>query len=488
MRIPKRHILALLFCLVSMLLSAETLVCTVDSYRAVQLSGDVPDGAEAAFLSTTQSGGRITAGNTATLTLSGMEGVTVRSLALYMRSNKSAGAGSFRMYTDAQVVATISDAPFSASSWNGAYCSESLVRIEVPMAAFRLHGTLTMEITASANSLYIGSYEITYTPPSPSLGVVSFVTGTSQYIPDKSEFYRGGGVILPALQSPDADWSFLGWTTASVSQTTQCPEYFPAGSHFYPKGRTMLYALYRNGETPADFLNTDSLSSGVYALANYDYSCLMTGPVINRHVGARNVEIEAVMDVSFYSIPGDAVTEDCRYVLTCTSEGVTVQHEQSGRYIGYTSGASPSLRAEENVWTVYPGIDGSVMLCHGLNADGLAYCLQPTLLQSDTTCFADIRLQLQSNGMYLLLFPLPTVMPSPPLYSTSILTELHLETRANPLRITSDRIFNPMGLTISLYDIAGNLLIQSRTDISLGQYPRGCYLLLADGIPYKIYR
>lgn len=488
MRIHKRYISLLLFWLVSMSLSAETLVCTVESYHAVRMSGDVPDGVEASFFSTTQIAGRITADNTATLTLSGMEGMTIRSLALYMRSNKSAGAGSFQMYTEDWMVATISDAPFSASSWNGAFCSDSLVRIDVPMSAFRLRGELTMEITASANSLYIGRYEMAYSLPEPSLGVVAFETGTSQYIADMTETYHGGGVILPTVQSPDADWNFLGWTTCLVPPTIQCPEYFQAGSCYYPKGRTTLYALYRYGESSYDVYSIDSLSSGVYALVNYGYSCLMTGPVTNHYVGARNVEIEAVIDESFYFIPSDAVTEDCRYVLTCTSEGITLMHEQTGRFVGYTSGSSPTLRPEENVWTVYSGANGSVMLCHGLNSNGIAYCLQPTLMLSDSTCFADIRLQLQPNGMYMLLFPLPDVMPSPPLYSTSISTELHLEDKVSNLRITSNCVFNPMGLMLALYDIAGNLLTQSHTDILLEQFPQGCYLLVADGILQKIYR
>lgn len=461
-------------------------MCTVDSYHAVRTSGDMPDGLETSFLSTTQSGGRITAGNTATLTLAGMEGTIIRSVALFMRSNKTAGAGSFHMYTDEREVATIADAPFSASSWNGAYCSDSLVRIEVPMSAFKLNSELTMQITASANSLYIGRYEINYTKSANPLGVVSFVSGTSQVFPSQQETFRGAGVWLPTADAPGAEWHFLGWTTEPVVSTTSCPEYFPAESRYYPSGAVTLYALYRQGDAPGDLYSTENLTSGTYALVNYDYTCLMMGPVVSHHVGARNVSINRVMDAPICVIPGETVSADCRYILSVTDDGVTLQHELSGQYVGFSSGSSPSLRVAESLWTVYPGAESSFMFCHGITADNIAYCLQPTLLQSDTTCFSDIRLQLSPNGMYMMLFPLPEILPAPILYSTSPLGESLEEKTIESIRIEGGMIFNPNKQLISLYDCVGQVVTHSCADISLSELPAGIYIVKSFGLTYRI--
>ena len=248
-----RHIVFAAFALFCLALHAETATYTVTSYHAISLSdGVAPDGSVVTFNSTTARGAQITAGNSATLTITGYDAQFIRAVTLQMHSNKSAGAGSLTASLDGTVVATIADASFADAAWNGAYAgSDAWVDINVPFASgFTVPegGVLTIVVEASANSLYVGGCVIDYhaeTSPQHPM-IVGFSTGTDEQLSPIMESAAGKGIRLPSLGDADSVWHFLGWTETLVPHTDVCPAFYLAGTNYFPTKHTTLYALYTN--------------------------------------------------------------------------------------------------------------------------------------------------------------------------------------------------------------------------------------------------
>lgn len=137
---------------------------TVLSDDAVLTSGDVPIGSVAAFKSSYNRRNQLIAGTSATLTLSGVEGIKIRSITLYMRSNKSSGAGSLVVTNGSIPVWTIENAAFNTRSWNGAYTTDTATVFHLFTTPLECTDQLQITIAASVNSLYILRYDIEYEP------------------------------------------------------------------------------------------------------------------------------------------------------------------------------------------------------------------------------------------------------------------------------------------------------------------------------------
>lgn len=78
---------------------------------------------------------------------------------------------------------------------------------------------------------------------------VSFNAGTgtctTQSLTETSE---GAGVTLPTATGC-GDWTFAGWATASVTETTTAPTLLAAGNNYKPNSNTTLYAVYSKAES-----------------------------------------------------------------------------------------------------------------------------------------------------------------------------------------------------------------------------------------------
>ncbi len=61
--------------------------------------------------------------------------------------------------------------------------------------------------------------------------------------------YAGDKFNLPAASNVPAGFSFLGWVTGAVAETTQMPTYLAASSEYTPTANTTLYALYSRTES-----------------------------------------------------------------------------------------------------------------------------------------------------------------------------------------------------------------------------------------------
>lgn len=133
----------------------------------VSQTGTAPFGSSATYSQSYSSGrGQITSNNNATLELSGFAGNTISKITLNMRSNTSSGAGSLTVTAGSITISSISPAvPFNNASWYGAWPTSYVDIVKVPTAyAIQSGQNVTILINASANSLYINSYTIEYSP------------------------------------------------------------------------------------------------------------------------------------------------------------------------------------------------------------------------------------------------------------------------------------------------------------------------------------
>ncbi len=148
-----------------------TVTYKVSSTSAVTTSGTAPSGSSATFKNTYNNNNKeqLTGGNSMTLTLSGYAGQKITGLTLFMKSNKSGGAGYLDVNAGTKQLAAIgspsSGVSFSNAAWHGSW-STRYVNVEVSL----LDNTYIIQdgekvvivIGATANSLYCQSFKLTY--------------------------------------------------------------------------------------------------------------------------------------------------------------------------------------------------------------------------------------------------------------------------------------------------------------------------------------
>ena len=100
-----------------------------------------------------------------TLTLSGYEGNKITGITLNMKSNTSKGAGTLSATAGETTIASIADAKFNDSSWNGAW-STDYVNVPITMSndSYEIQEgeDVVITIAATENSLYCLSFTLTY--------------------------------------------------------------------------------------------------------------------------------------------------------------------------------------------------------------------------------------------------------------------------------------------------------------------------------------
>ncbi|MGM9813306.1 MAG: bacterial Ig-like domain-containing protein [Candidatus Enteromonas sp.] len=139
----------------------KTVTYTVSSKDSVTASGDVPTDSAATYSQTYSTVSQMTSGNSATLTLSGLGGIDISSITLSMKSNSSKGAGTLTYSANGGSSTQLASGAFNTSAWYGAW-STSPVDVEKDLVLQDVND-LQVKISATANSLYIYSYKITYT-------------------------------------------------------------------------------------------------------------------------------------------------------------------------------------------------------------------------------------------------------------------------------------------------------------------------------------
>ena len=169
---------------------------TVESKSNVSGEGEWPFDIEVGYSCTYQKGD-VRAGDTATLVLSNLGNLSIEQVEVFVKSNKSSGAGIISVVGNEQLLAR-KDGTFK--EWTGSYDNETFHPIA--MLSEYCHGIneLVISVVGTENSLHIEKFSVTYQmAPAHS---VTLMNGTNVY-KVMSEEKGGAGILLPSL--PDVD-------------------------------------------------------------------------------------------------------------------------------------------------------------------------------------------------------------------------------------------------------------------------------------------
>lgn len=326
----------------------------VESNKKVSQSGIIPEGAHAEYVCTGRKG-QMTAGQTATLTLSGWQDTEIQSVILSMHSNKAAGAGSLQMSVDGREVWTISDSGFDV--WNGAYSSDYVdITHTFTPAVDCTGGSVVITIQASINSLYIEKYKIIYQKSAARPYSVDLQTETGTFA-TLTETQIGGGITLPA--PPDTEgWKALGWAENAVEKTTVKPQIHTPNSIFRPRQNTTLWAVYSDNLQEPDLLQRVDCQSGYYAIAFPVVNAAYAGRVDNSTGTLPAIEVSlSTTDSLWYERKFDITSAMVYYIDFAADSTATITHVSSSESVGYKNN---KLSATTSRWHYRPLADQTV--------------------------------------------------------------------------------------------------------------------------------
>lgn len=341
--------------ILGLLISILSATYTIASSSSVTPSGDIPANSQATYSRTATTGrvGQMTAGNSTLLVLENWGGYNIDSIALEMRSNKTAGAGKLSMTIGKKEVWTIAEASFDSDSWNGQFSDEwSRISRWIGEKVAK-DDAISIRITASENSLYINRYTIYYSRIAPKPYTVSYESGLGIKIPNSTEEYPMAGVVLPIC--PDtADWLFVGWSEEEILEADTCPRIWKGGDIYYPIDNCQMWAIYSNRVTQESI---SEYTSGEYALTNRFFARAMHGEIQDGIIATKPVEIIAI-DSTF--ILQNKVTDPMTYYVDFTSDStLTIQNLASETWIGYER---KELRPTSKEWQYRILSDGSLCI------------------------------------------------------------------------------------------------------------------------------
>ena len=347
----------------------------IETKTSISASGELPETATANYECTYKKG-QLTDGNTATLYLSGWQNTYIHSVTLYMRSNKQSGAGSLNMTVDEQTVWKISNNEFSSSAWNGSF-SDTYVPISHSFspAITSSQGNITIQVAASANSLYIERYEIVWEKAEARPYTVTFIEDGINSYTQQTESSIGEGVLLPHLPNIDS-WYFIGWSLQAISETTDCPTLFLPDTRFYPAADTRLYAVYTD-YLPAEFPVTQCVNphSGFYAIAFGITQKAFSGTLDDDQKGIHLSDITLRKTSTALYERLSPITSDMIYAIHFISDTTAlIWHAQTGESIGLHNGA---LSDSDTEWR-YRLLSDSTIAFYVPKSDTHVYTLAPT--------------------------------------------------------------------------------------------------------------
>ncbi len=469
---------------------------TVTSKTAVLAEGYEPLGAMAMFEQTgTGQKGQMTAGNSTTFVLTGLQGVYLHGVSLQMRSNTANGAGELQMTAGRDVLWTIDNSSFAAEAWNGMFSTAYVPIVWSHPVGYLFdseNNALQIQIAASENSLYVSSYTLYYSDAPKETSVVSFHTGTSVKIDDIAETNVGEGIVLPDCQSADEDWQFMGWTTETVARTenkADLPKLYLPAERFYPAANTTLYALYSDGEeAPEYWLQDTTLQTGYYLIADSLFGGIWPAGAVqnNGHLPFYQDSIIGCDEQGRHIAPSTKYLDAAVYHLTFLPDSlVRIKHVQTNTFVGYPRKVSGELTQDSVMWNYRVIKQWEVIFYHTYGKDWIQ--LRATFNNTGDVYYGRYKTTYVKTGNILFNtadIPIPTVVhyTSYPLGTgTSVLQH------SLPVQITSRGVENPHHITLSLYTLLGQHLLTTQNTISFSQLTRGIYLLQGNNVCCKVY-
>ncbi len=474
---------------------AEEVTYYVNSKNTVRTEGNALQGVTPEYSQTTASGqaGQITMGNCAYFSLANMPVTIITDIVLTMHSNASSGSGTLSLKQNGMLVTKIEDSDFSAPQWNGEF-SSSNVKIRIPLSErlyIRQGDSLSIDICASQNSLYIVSYYIACHAANTEAYTVRLNIGSQGATTEIKETAPNQGVLLPVPDVEYPDYSFVGWTFAQVFPTDSCPQYIPAGSRLYPVSNTLLYALYSDRKAEESrWLQTTDFVSGDYLLASTYENCIAIGGLNkNRKINTLTLDPWLFTEDSLRYMKGSAYPSDAVYHIEFTDDSLAyITNTATNEIIGYSASSSLSLTHNADPWNYRVYDDKQICFYHDyLSSTRYLWATGGATLQDiDSITFAA-----QSyiyNGYADLLFNIddaPKDIHST--YTSFPLTDRVENNRFDDVKILPRQILNPYGRPLKLYSSAGLLMLVSNTDMNLQNLSSGMYILLVGTDSRKVF-
>lgn len=302
---------------------------TVQTKSTVNADGVWPYDMDATYTCSYQKGD-VREGDTAVLTVTGLGGISIEQVEVYLKSNQSGGAGSFTVSADGAIIATKSG---TFKEWFGAWDNNEYHALPLLDQTQDGVSTLLIRLDGTANSLHIEKYVITWAPKP--ARTVTLMRGNEVYA-TRTEEHGMSGVVLPEL-ADTAEWRFIGWSEREFYQISTLPEtLYYAGSTYYPEADCTLWGVfgYRNSATEGP---VTTLQSGVYLYVNSENNYALAG-----------VPDNGIMWPAAY----DGLDDNQYYQMDFTDslDTVYLTHQKTGTPIGYSG---IKLAAKRSPWLVY---------------------------------------------------------------------------------------------------------------------------------------
>ncbi|MGN0235480.1 MAG: hypothetical protein ACI4BD_04085 [Paludibacteraceae bacterium] len=328
----------------------------IESKTSVSASGELPAGATATYECTYKKG-QLTAGNSATLRLSGWQSTEISRVTLWMKSNQASGAGNLRMTIDGTEVWTIPTQPFS--DWAGAYSTEYVpIAHTFSPAAEVQRGEVSVCVSATENSLYIERYEVEWQQTAARPYTVVLIEDGYHVYAQLSEQSVGSGVVLPALADAD-DWHFSGWSETAIADASKVPALVQAGTTYYPVCDTKLYAVYTDylsQEVPT--VQQTDFQSGDYAIAFSLADMGLVGPVDEAIGGIPAQSVSLLPREDGLYERQYTISENMVYHIDFYGDSTArITHVQTQTPVGYSGN---QLARRDELWHYQLAADSSV--------------------------------------------------------------------------------------------------------------------------------
>lgn len=200
----------------------STATYSITAKNTFTTTGSVPSGSSATLVETYGTSKQMTATNSQTVTLSNYTNAKISKITLSAHSNSKAGAGSlsYSLNGGSSFTDIIATSNFNTSGWYGAY-SSSYVDV-IKNVDITVSSSIIFKVTASANSLYVESYDIQWEEIElPDLSSIS-VSGT----PSKTTYYAGEnfdstGITVTATYSDSSTANVTSSCTYTPTPLTQ---------------------------------------------------------------------------------------------------------------------------------------------------------------------------------------------------------------------------------------------------------------------------
>ena len=178
---------------------------------------------------------------------------------------------------------------------------------------------------------------------------------------------KGGKVTLPTPTGIPSGYTFVGWTTSTVSQSTTAPSYYKAGNTYMVSSSLTLRALFKyttssGGSVYTKVTSNQSNWAGTYLIVYEAEKMVMNGSLTNPDV-ANNYK---TVTISSNSIKSTSTIN--KYVITIASYngGYTIR-TASGYYIGRTTDTNGMNKSSSTKYvnTISVSSDGTATIKSG---------------------------------------------------------------------------------------------------------------------------